>query len=99
MARKITIDDIHKINELYYKYHNYAEVARQTGFSASTVRSYVDHNYSPVLEEKIRRFDPHADMKEFDETLFDGVSNYGDLCELSEEEFSEIKELWEELTI
>ena len=31
MARKITIDDIHKINELYYKYHNYAEVARQTG--------------------------------------------------------------------
>ena len=38
-------------------------------------------------------------MKEFDETLFEGVSNYGDLCELSEEEFSEIKELWEELTI
>jgi hypothetical protein len=99
MARRITIDDIRKINELYYKYHNYAEVARQTGWSASTVRAYVDKNYNPLTEDHIRRFDPNVDMKDFDEKLFVGIDNYGDLCVLSDEENEEIKELWGELIV
>lgn len=99
MARRITIDDIRKINELYYKYHNYAEVARQTNWSASTVRAYVDKNYNPITEEKIRRFDPHVDMPAFDETIFEGIDNYGDLCQLSDAEKDEIRALWEELSV
>lgn len=99
MARRITVDDIKKINELYYKYRNYAEVARQTGWSASTVRSYVDKNYSPLTEDQIKRFDPNADMKEFDEHLFDGIDNYGELCVLSDEEKQEIEELKKELIV
>lgn len=99
MARRITIEDIRKINDLYYHCHNYAEVARQTGWSASTVRSYVDKNYNPVNEENIHRFDPYTEMKEFDETIFEGLDNYGDLCKLSDDEFEEICELWKELPV
>lgn len=99
MQRRITVEDIKKINELYYKYHNYAEVARQTGWSASTVRSYVDKNYNPVIEDQVRRFDPENDMPEFDEHLFDGIDNFGELCVLSEAEEEEIKDLWKELAI
>ena len=97
--RRVTIDDKRKMNELYYQYHNYAEVARQTGFSASTVRAYVDKNYNPITEDKIRRFDPNVDMPEFDETIFEGVDNYGDLCQLSDAEKDEIRALWEELLV
>jgi len=97
--RRVTIDDRRRINELYYQYHNYAEVARQTGFSASTVRSYVDKNFNPVTEDQIKRFDPNVDMKEFDETIFEGLDNYGELCVLSEEEKEEIRLLWKELTV
>lgn len=99
MPRRITIDDIKKINDLYYQCHNYAEVARQTGWSASTVRSYVDKNYNPVIEDKIKRFDPNTDMPEFDETIFEGLDNFGDLCVLSDEEYEEIKQLWEEIPV
>ena len=99
MARRITLEDRKTINDLYYKYHNYAEVARQTGWSASTVRAYVDKNYNPVTEDMIHRFDPETEMKEFDETMFTGLDNYGDLCVLSEEEKEEIRELWKEIPV
>lgn len=99
MARRITIEDIRKINDLYYKYHNYAEVARQTGWSASTVRAYVDKNYNPITEDQVRRFDPNTDMHPFNETIFEGLDNYGELCVLSEEEENEIHELWKELVV
>ena len=42
MASKVTNEDILRINELYYKHKTYAEVARQTGFAASTVKKYVE---------------------------------------------------------
>lgn len=99
MARRVTIEDKKKINELYYQCHNYAEVARQTGWSASTVRSYVDPNYKPAIEVQIHRFDPLTEMKPFDESIFDNVENYGDLCVLSDEEKEEMKVLWEELAL
>lgn len=99
MARRVTADDIRQINEIYYKCKSYAETARQTGWSASTVRSYVDKNFSPVLEDKIHRFDPDTEMPEFSTSMFEGVENYGDLCVLSEEERIEIVGLWEEIVI
>lgn len=99
MARRITVDDIKKINELYYECHNYAEVARRTGWSASTVRAYVDKNYNPVIENQIKRFDPVNDMPPFDEEKFKGLDNYGELCVLSDEEYAEIVELWKELSV
>ena len=100
MASKVTNEDILRINELYYKHKTYAEVARQTGFAASTVKKYVDKNWEPVKTENIIRFDL-VNLPNFSEAIeiFRGVENYGDLCVLSDSEKEELKELWEELAI
>ena len=97
MAR-VTSEDILRMNEIYYKTHVFAEVARQTGFSASTVRKYVDVNWKPVVRENIIRFEM-KDLPEFDATCFKGINNYGDLCVLTEREQEEMKELWKELAV
>ena len=99
MARRVSVDDIRQMNEIYYKCKSYAETARQTGWSASTVRTYIDKNFSPVLEDKIHRFDPDTEMPEFSTEMFEGIENYGDLCVLSEKEKIEIVDLWKEIVI
>ena len=98
MANRVTSEDILRMNEIYYKTHVFAEVARQTGFSASTVRKYVDVNWKPVENENIIKFDMN-DLPEFDTTCFKGIENYGDLCVLTEREQDEMKELWKELAV
>lgn len=97
MAR-VTNEDILRMNEIYYKTHVFAEVARQTGFSASTVRKYVDVNWKPVEVENIVRFDM-AQLPDFDSSAFKGIKNYGELCVLTECEKEELKELWKELAV
>ena len=57
MANRVTQEDMIKINELYIKYKTYAEVARQTGFSPSTVKKYVVPNFTPQEKLEIKRFD------------------------------------------
>lgn len=98
MANRVTSEDILRMNEIYYKTHVFAEVARQTGFSASTVRKYVDVNWKPVEKENIVKFDMN-DLPEFDTTCFKGIENYGDLCVLTEREQDEMKELLKELVV
>ena len=100
MASKVTNEDILRINELYYKHKTYAEVARQTGFAASTVKKYVIKNWEPIKTNNIIRFDL-INLPNFSEVteIFRGVENYGDLCVLNEDEKEELKGLWEELAI
>lgn len=100
MASKVTNEDILRINELYYKHKTYAEVARQTGFSAGTVKKYVKPGWQPVVVENIKKFDP-SKIPDFQKAveIFRGVQNYGNLCILTEREQEEIKELWGELAI
>lgn len=98
MAKKVTPEDIIQFNELYFKLKTYAAVARETGFSASTVSKYVDKNWRPISKESVIRFKAE-DLPEFSTEMFRGVRNYGDLCVLSEEEKKEIQELWKELSI
>lgn len=97
MAR-VTNEDILRMNEIYYKTHVFAEVARQTGFSASTVRKYVDVNWKPVELDKIIKFDLN-NLPEFDTTPFKHVSDYGAMCILNDEEIDQIRELWKELAV
>ena len=97
--RKVSMDDIKKMNEIYYKCHSYAETARQTGWSAATVRSYVDKNYNPIIESEVIRFNPDTDLPPFNTDIFKGVENFGDLCVLSDVEREEIKQLWKEMAI
>lgn len=98
MAKKVGVEDIQQINELYYKYKTYAEVARQTGFAPSTVKKYVDPNWQPLNEIEVVKF-TKDDLPDFTTDIFRGVKNFGDLCVLSEEERKEIEELWKELSI
>ena len=98
MANRVTSEDILRMNEIYYKTHVFAEVARQTGFSASTVRKYIDVNWKPIENENIVKFDMN-DLPEFDTTCFKGIENYGDLCVLTEREQDEMKELLKELVV
>ena len=100
MASKVTNEDILRINEIYYKTKVYAETARQTGFSASTVKKYVIPGWQPVVIENIIKFDI-AQLPDFQEAVkvFRRVDNYGDLCALTEREKDEIKELWGELAV
>lgn len=98
MASKVTSEDILRINEIYYKTKVYAETARQTGFSASTVKKYVIPGWQPVVTENIVRFEL-SQIPEFDSSIFKGVDNYGDLCVLTEREKEEIERLWGELAV
>ena len=100
MASKVTNEDILRINELYYKHRVYAEVARQTGFSASTVKKYVIPGWEPVAVENIVRFDIEQ-LPDFTEAvkIFRGIDNYGYLCQLTPLEIEEIKELWKEMAV
>lgn len=98
MARRVSVDDIRQMNEIYYKCKSYAETARQTSWSASTVAKYVDKNYAPAVESDIKRFDV-SKMPEFPLIAFENVTNFGELCVLSDEEREEIRELWKELAI
>ena len=100
MANRVTSEDILRMNEIYYKTHVFAEVARQTGFAASTVKKYVIPGWEPVKVDAIVRFDL-VNLPNFSEVtpLFRGVENYGDLCVLSEEEKEQMKSLWEELAV
>lgn len=100
MAKRVTNEDILIFNEIYYKTKNYAQVGRETGFSASTVRKYIDKNWEPVKEENAIRFE-QSQVPDFTEAvkIFRGIDNYGDLCVLTEFEQKEIEELWKELAV
>ena len=98
MANRVTSEDILRMNKIYYQTHVFAEVARQTGFSASTVRKYVDVNWKPVELDKIIKFDLN-NLPEFDTTPFKHVSDYGAMCILDDEEIDQIRELWKELAV
>lgn len=97
MASRVTQSDIENMNKLYIKYGTYAEVARQTGFSASTVRRYIIKDYKP--QEKLVLNKYTGEIPEINFNLFKGVENWGELCVLSNEEKDEIRELWKELSL
>jgi hypothetical protein len=99
MAKRVGQDDIKNINEIYYKTKSYAETARQTGFSASTVKKYIVPNFVPALEIEVKRFNLKKDLPNFTTKLFIETEDWGTLCELSNEEREQMKEFWKELTI
>lgn len=94
---KVTQNDIIIFNNLYYKTHNYTEVARQTGFSAATVRKYVDKNYVPVNKENKVIFS--ATLSKEPPRLLVETDTWGQHCILTNDEKEKLKELWKELEI
>ena len=69
---RVSPDDIINFNNLYLKYRTYAGVARETGFSASTVKKYIIPGYEPAPATKIKKFEgekEYNEIKEFWEEL------------------------------
>ena len=97
MANKVTPNDIARFNELYYKLKTYAAVARETGFSASTVKKYIDPKWKPVDMTTVKRF-YLGDVPEFSAARFLSTENWGELCIYSTQEKKEIEELWNEIS-
>lgn len=93
---KVTQDDIVNFNELYVKLKTYAAVARETGFSATTISKYIKKDFTPAAALNIVKFDRnklHDDVPNLD------VKKLGNYCVLSNDEQNEIKELWKELSL
>jgi len=95
--KRVNTLDIIKMNDLYLKYKVKAEVARQTGFSASTVAKYLIPNYVPTSEMKVIAFNSevtkNANKKDFD------LTNWNSLLTLSDEEEEEMEVLRKEISI
>ena len=66
--------------------------------NTSTVSKYIDKNFKPIDETKIKRIGVN-DVPEFTTALFEGVEDLGDLCVLSDDERVEIVDLWEEIAV
>lgn len=100
MAR-VTEEDKVKFNELYAKLGTYAAVARETGFSASTVRRYIVKDSAPAATPTEIVLFSEKDMKDLDdlEAMFKSIDDWGTMCGLSDEEKEEIKVLWKELVM
>ena len=92
LMAKVTQKDIEQFSELYSKYGSYAAVARETGFSASTISKYLKN----IPKNGIAQipfsgvFTPLA-ADEW-ETRY-----WNHLLQLSETEKEEIRTLWKEL--
>ena len=101
MANKVTNTDIVKMNELYLTLKSYAAVARQTGFSSSTVSKYIQTNYRSIEEKAKNKKTFNLSTPPFgaDRQLhFQKLQgHWGLMCELTEEEKKGLEELYVEI--
>lgn len=97
---KVTDEDKILINQIYLEVGTYAETARRTGFSASTVRKYIlETQKKNISYEEIDKSEwkiVRIENLDFDKNL-PIIYNIGEVCVLSEEERKEIQELWKEI--
>lgn len=101
MARHtVTDNDKIQFNELYLQCGTYAEVARRTGFSASTVKRYIIPNYVSInaVAENIIPFD--KEILAIDQISFpNNRKEFYNLLVLTDIEKEECEKLREELLI
>lgn len=94
---QMTTEGIKRINELYRKYGTYAKVARETGYSPSTVKKYVVKSVD-AEEDMVDPIRYDKPLPPFDPSLFH-TRDWGKLCELSDEEIEQTRILWKELIV
>lgn len=97
MARTVVTQDmIKQINELYLKIKTYSGVAREVGIAPTTVKKYIIPNYQS--EENIKKIIfKKEDIPELSFEKFKNLEDWGSLCNLTDEEKEEVKELWNEI--
>lgn len=96
-GKRVTDEDILKMNMIYYECHNKAETARQVGFSASTVAKYLIPNFTPIDEESFKNEVEEKDIL-FNPEIF-RLSCWNDLISLTEQEKEEMELLRKEVLI
>ena len=85
MAKRITEEDIFKINEMYLMDPVYSHVAKAMGISAATVKKYIVPDFKPLeIKEKISKDLPSVEEIEL-------PKDYNSWLELTDEEFDEIQ--------
>lgn len=98
MPRKVTQDEIVRMNDLYLVIGTYSGVARETGRSPSTVKRYIISDYTPQNKA------PAA----FDENLWSAAKGFvPDYVNFMKEGFSlqtesekeEMRTYWKELSL
>lgn len=97
-GRKVQSEDIIEINERYLKCKTYAGVARQTGFSPSTVKKYVIPGFVPLKDIEVKEFDKEIIDPEnilLPKTNFD----WNSWLSLTQEEEKELDELRKEIVL
>lgn len=94
MAR-VTDEDKILINQIYLEVGTYAETARRTGFSPSTVKKYIIPNFIPVDSTEKKTFS----LGDLPDGVIKLPENLGRLCTLSFEEIEELEEFRKELMI
>ena len=92
MANRVTQEDIIKFNKLYLQYKTYAAVARETGFSATTVKKYIIQNFAAVPTTK---FEGSTKLK----TGIFKECSWDNLLDLSDKEKEEMEILRKEVNL
>ena len=97
MAARVTEQDKINMNELYVRFKTYAAVARETGFSPSTVKKYIVPNYVSINNIKINKFNGEipTEFLPFPKSQND----WENLLQLTTDELEELKELREEINL
>lgn len=96
MSKGLTQQEIEYINEVYLACHNYSQTAKVTKHSVSTVKKYVDPNYTPKAATAFD--DAEIELPPLEE-IADELPPWYDLTCLTPQEEEEIKQLWKEITI
>lgn len=95
MAKKVKPEDIIKINKAYKLCGSYSGAAKATGWSAATIKRYVDPNF--ILEEEPTH-NIHIEIPEVSE-IVEQLKENKNICALTEEERKAVQNLWEEMII
>lgn len=94
-VKRVTPEDIIKMNEIYLICKNKAEVARQVGFSASTVSKYIISDFKSIPDNEV--FIPFTE-REIDLTMFE-VLTWNDLIVLTDEERTDMESMRKEVML
>ena len=92
--KRVSPEDIIKINEAYLACGTYSGAAAATGWSASTVKKYIISDYK--TEQKVE--ENNIELPPIEE-IADELPPWYDITCLTPEEEKEIKELWKEMII
>ena len=93
MANRVTQEDILLFNELYLKHKTYAAVARETAFSATTIKKYIIPNFTTAIPPIKFEGETRLNIEIFKEYSWDN------LLELSDKEKEGMEKLRKEVTL